>query len=157
AKPISLANTIYDFTASDDGELSITEDELLSVYEQEAEWWLVKSREPGGKAGYVPASYVELAGPEGKDNAVVVAPARTVPASTPRSLYSHPTNLVTASHAQARHNPVLTWSRVFILDEKGKKKRDKKKPGTLGVGNGAIFFASDLDKVNYSALPRDVI
>jgi hypothetical protein len=31
---------------------------------------------------------------------------------------------------------------VSEIDKKGKKKK-----GTLGVGNGAVFFASDSDKV----------
>jgi hypothetical protein len=34
---------------------------------------------------------------------------------------------------------------VSEIDKKGKKKK-----GTLGVGNGAIFFASDSDKVHFS-------
>lgn len=40
---------------------------------------------------------------------------------------------------------IKTWS-VSEIDKKGKKKK-----GTLGVGNGAIFFASDSDKVNPSS------
>lgn len=62
AKAITSAKAIYDYAANGDGELSITEDETLSVYEQEEEWVLVKSNKPGGKAGYVPATYIELVG-----------------------------------------------------------------------------------------------
>ena len=39
-----------------------------------------------------------------------------------------------------------TWA-VSEVDKKGKKKK-----GTLGVGNGAMFFASESDKVR--APPR---
>jgi hypothetical protein len=63
AKPIASAKALYDYTANGDGELTITEDEPLSVYEQEEEWILVKSNKPGGKAGYVPATYIELVNP----------------------------------------------------------------------------------------------
>lgn len=37
---------------------------------------------------------------------------------------------------------IQTWS-VSEVDKKGKKKK-----GTLGIGNGALFFASESDKVN---------
>ncbi|KAG9128371.1 cytoskeletal protein binding protein [Ceratobasidium sp. 392] len=143
AKPITSAKALYDYTANGDGELSITEDEPLSVYEQEAEWSLVKSHKPGGNAGYVPATYIELSGTvqdqQEEDDAVAAASVST-PAAAPRSSYSDPTELVAASHTKARDDPVQTWS-VSILD-----KKDKKKKGTLGVGNGAIFFASESDK-----------
>jgi hypothetical protein len=36
---------------------------------------------------------------------------------------------------------IQTWS-LSELDKKGKKKK-----GTLGIGNGALFFASESDKV----------
>ena len=43
--------------------------------------------------------------------------------------------------AKATADDIKTWP-VSEVDKKGKKKK-----GTLGVGNGAIFFASDSDKV----------
>ncbi|KAG8743612.1 cytoskeletal protein binding protein [Ceratobasidium sp. 414] len=142
AKPITSAKALYDYTANGDGELSITENEPLSVYDQEEEWSLVKSNKPGGRAGYVPATYIELSGAvqnQEEEDDVAVASAST-PAAAPRSSYSDPTELVAASHTKARDDPVQTWS-VSVLD-----KKDKKKKGTLGVGNGAIFFASESDK-----------
>ena len=36
---------------------------------------------------------------------------------------------------------IKTWS-VSEIDKKGKKKK-----GTLGIGNGSLFFASESDKV----------
>ncbi|CEL57607.1 Actin cytoskeleton-regulatory complex protein SLA1 OS=Ustilago maydis (strain 521 / FGSC 9021) GN=SLA1 PE=3 SV=1 [Rhizoctonia solani AG-1 IB] len=139
AKPITSAKALYDYAANGDGELSIAEDEPLSVFEQEAEWTLVKSTRSGGKAGYVPATYIELSGSAQEEEIVAAAPAPSPPAA-PRSSYTDPTELVAASHTKARSDPVETWS-VSILD-----KKDKKKKGTLGVGNGSIFFSSESDK-----------
>ncbi|KAH7345107.1 hypothetical protein B0J17DRAFT_638359 [Rhizoctonia solani] len=142
AKPITSAKALYDYTANGDGELTIAEDEPLLVFDQEAEWTLVKSTKPGGKAGYVPATYIELSGSAQEEESITPAPIASppVPAAAPRSSYSDPTELVAASHTKARSDPVETWS-VSILD-----KKDKKKKGTLGVGNGAIFFSSESDK-----------
>lgn len=50
----------YDYEATAQGEISIEEDWILSVYEREDEWILVKSNQAGKIAvGYVPANYVE--------------------------------------------------------------------------------------------------
>ena len=46
---------------------------------------------------------------------------------------------------------IKTWS-VSELDKKGKKKK-----GTLGIGNGSLFFASESDKVCRSRLLRWLI
>jgi hypothetical protein len=45
---------------------------------------------------------------------------------------------------------IKTWS-VSELDKKGKKKK-----GTLGVGNGSLFFASEADKVSDQGVPPGV-
>jgi hypothetical protein len=50
--------------------------------------------------------------------------------------------------AKATADDIKTWP-VSEIDKKGKKKK-----GTLGVGNGAVFFASDSDKVNFSISPH---
>jgi len=42
---------------------------------------------------------------------------------------------------------IKTWS-VSELDKKGKKKK-----GTLGIGNGSLFFASESDKVRLITTP----
>lgn len=49
---------MYDYEASAPGELTIKEDELLLVFDTDDEWLLVQS-DKGGKAGYVPANYVD--------------------------------------------------------------------------------------------------
>ena len=53
--------------------------------------------------------------------------------------------------AKATADDIKTWS-VSEIDKKGKKKK-----GTLGVGNGAVFFASDSDKVEPYILPRGIL
>jgi hypothetical protein len=50
---------LYDYEANAPGELSVKEDELLHVFEKEDEWLLVQSQAEGGRAGFVPANYVE--------------------------------------------------------------------------------------------------
>jgi hypothetical protein len=55
------------------------------------------------------------------------------------STYADPADLVKATKAKA--DDIQTWA-VSEVDKKGKKKK-----GTLGVGNGAVFFASESDKV----------
>lgn len=53
-----------------------------------------------------------------------------------------PADRVAQSKAQARvSDEIKTWS-VSKVDKKGKKKK-----GTLGIGNGSLFFASEADKV----------
>lgn len=49
--------------------------------------------------------------------------------------------MASSKASQSNADPIKTWS-VTDIDKKGKKKK-----GTLGIGNGAIFFASESDKV----------
>ena len=60
----------------------------------------------------------------------------------PKPAYVDPAELVSKSKAKAQTGTVETWS-ISEVDKKGKKKK-----GTLGVGNGAMFFASESDKVS---------
>lgn len=48
-----------------------------------------------------------------------------------------------------RKDPIETWS-IQLMDKK------KKKKGTLGIGNGAVFFASESDKVCRSRYLRNM-
>lgn len=58
------------------------------------------------------------------------------------SVYVDPADRVAQSKAQARvSDDIKTWP-VSEVDKKGKKKK-----GTLGIGSGALFFASESDKV----------
>lgn len=67
--------------------------------------------------------------------------ALTLPTKPPKPQYADPAELVSKSKAKAQAGTVETWS-ISEVDKKGKKKK-----GTLGVGNGAMFFASESDKV----------
>jgi hypothetical protein len=52
-----------------------------------------------------------------------------------------PEDLVAATANKSKADKIQTWS-ISEIDKKGKKKK-----GTLGVGNGAVYFASESDKV----------
>lgn len=77
ANHTSTVKALYDYAANAQGELTITEDEVLLVYDTEADWILVQSKKPNGKAGYVPANYVEADSDEA-DTAPAAAPSRIV-------------------------------------------------------------------------------
>lgn len=51
---------LYDYEATAPGELTIKEDDILHVFDKEDEWLLVQQQKAGGKAGFVPANYVEV-------------------------------------------------------------------------------------------------
>jgi actin cytoskeleton-regulatory complex protein SLA1 len=55
----SVVKALYDYEASAPGELSVKEDDVLLAFDQEDDWLLVQS-EKDGKAGFVPANYVEV-------------------------------------------------------------------------------------------------
>ncbi|KAG8821342.1 cytoskeletal protein binding protein [Serendipita sp. 401] len=149
ATPISTVKAAYDYEASAAGELTITEGEVLQVHERDEEWILVEAKgdKPNShKVGYVPANYVEE-GDGGEEEAssasVPSASAIVIPDSPPRPAYMAPeerTAAVAASSDKSKQDPIEIWP-VSLLDKKGKKKK-----GTLGVGNGAVFFTSESDK-----------
>ncbi|KAJ7047396.1 hypothetical protein C8F04DRAFT_1058665 [Mycena alexandri] len=131
----SVVKALYDYEATAPGELSITEDQVLLVFDTEEEWLLVQTGDDGGKAGFVPANYVEATSAEEEE-----APAAqiVVPSSPPKPEYVDPAARVAST--KIKSDDIKTWS-VSEVDKKGKKKK-----GTLGVGNGAVFFASESDK-----------
>lgn len=55
----STVKALYAYEATAPGELTIEEDEVLQSFFAEEEWLLVQSESAGGKAGFVPSSYVE--------------------------------------------------------------------------------------------------
>jgi hypothetical protein len=55
------------------------------------------------------------------------------------STYVDPADRVASSKVTA--DGIQTWS-VSEIDKKGKKKK-----GTIGIGNGGVFFISEADKV----------
>ncbi|KAF4574647.1 cytoskeletal protein binding protein [Pleurotus pulmonarius] len=135
ADHISTVKALYDYDAAANGELSMKEDEILDVYASEEEWLLVQSKSSGGKAGYVPGNYVEaISDDEGSASSVPAPPTNSRPIST----YVDPADRVASAKVTA--DDIKTWA-VSEIDKKGKKKK-----GTLGIGNGAVFFASEADK-----------
>ncbi|KAJ3495894.1 hypothetical protein NLJ89_g10561 [Agrocybe chaxingu] len=137
AKHSSVVKVIYEYDAAAPGELSVNENDILLVFDTEDDWILVQNKE-AGKAGYVPGNYVEVVDEEAPQPP---PPTRIiVPDSPPRptSTYVDPADRVASSKVTA--DDIQTWS-VSEIDRKGKKKK-----GTLGVGNGAVFFASEADK-----------
>ena len=48
---------LYAYQGQNDSELTISENEILSIVESTGDWWLVKNN--SGKQGYVPSNYVE--------------------------------------------------------------------------------------------------
>ncbi|KNZ79832.1 Actin cytoskeleton-regulatory complex protein sla1 [Termitomyces sp. J132] len=136
ADHISKVKVLYDYEAAADGELSVEEDEILLVFETEDDWILAQSEKQGGKAGFVPGNYVEPYTEEiaASSQRIVIPPSPSRPVST----YVDPADRVAATKVTA--DGIKTWS-VSEIDKKGKKKK-----GTLGIGNGAVFFASESDK-----------
>ncbi|KIY73779.1 hypothetical protein CYLTODRAFT_386449 [Cylindrobasidium torrendii FP15055 ss-10] len=142
ATPTSTVKALYDYAAAAPGELSIAEDEILYVFDTEEEWLLVQSKSDHGKAGYVPANYVEATSADADVDDAPAAPSHgiVIPDDPPRpvSTYVDPADRVAAAKVSA--DDIKTWS-VADVDQKGKKTK-----GTLGVGNGSIFFASESSK-----------
>jgi len=55
----SVVKALYDYDASNPGELTIKEEEILYVHDKEDAWLLVHSQKPGGRVGFIPETYVE--------------------------------------------------------------------------------------------------
>lgn len=63
------------------------------------------------------------------------------PPARPVSVYVDPADRVAQTPVKVLADNIKTWA-VSEVDKKGKKKK-----GTLGIGNGSVFFASESDKV----------
>lgn len=50
----------YNYDSAAEGELSLKEDQMLLVFGDEEDGWLLVQEEGGGKVGYVPGNYVEV-------------------------------------------------------------------------------------------------
>lgn len=78
----------------------------------------------------------------------------TARAQPPRPVapYVDPADRVAQSRAApaAAADEIKTWA-VSEIDKKGKKKK-----GTLGVGNGNVYFASESDKVRALCFPASL-
>ncbi|KAG7449383.1 uncharacterized protein BT62DRAFT_1002954 [Guyanagaster necrorhizus] len=135
----SVVKAVYDYNAAAPGEISMVEDEILLVFDTEDEWLLVQSK-TSDKAGFVPANYVEACSEDTEEEETAAPPQIIVPPSPPRpvSTYVDPADRVASAKVTA--DDIQTWS-VSEVDKKGKKMK-----GTLGIGNGAMFFASETSK-----------
>ncbi|KAH6914937.1 hypothetical protein BKA70DRAFT_559793 [Coprinopsis sp. MPI-PUGE-AT-0042] len=141
AQPTSLVKVLYDYDAVAPGELTVKEDQILQLFDNDGDWILAQLNKGDG-AGYVPGNYVEAAGgeEEQEESSAPAAGRIVIPDSPPRpaSTYIDPADRV-ASH-KITADDIKTWS-LSEVDKKGKKKK-----GTLGIGNGSLFFASESDK-----------
>ncbi|KAM0750457.1 hypothetical protein T439DRAFT_357080 [Meredithblackwellia eburnea MCA 4105] len=147
---LRTVHALYDYEPSrnDEGimdneeELAIQEGQSLQLIEEEGEWALVLDGH-NQKVGFVPATYIED-GDAPTEGAILQEQEEEeeeeedVPAAP--TAYVDPSERVAAAKAATKASDVKTWS-VTEMDKKKKKKK-----GTLGVGNGAIFFASESDK-----------
>jgi len=55
----SVVKAVYDYDAGAPGELSVKEDDVLLVFDNEDDWLLVQNEKEDGKVGFVPGNYVE--------------------------------------------------------------------------------------------------
>ncbi|CED82923.1 Src homology-3 domain [Phaffia rhodozyma] len=149
--PLYLARAIYAYAATNDEELTMNEDDPLQVFEKDDEWLLVKLQSDANKLGYVPASYVQEEEGTGESDAFGGVSAETESPTEPAAAYTDPAELAAASRNKAKADAIQTWV-VSELDDKKKKKK-----GTLGVGNGAIFFASESDKTPIQQHPISAV
>ncbi|KAI5478046.1 hypothetical protein MNV49_005509 [Pseudohyphozyma bogoriensis] len=122
-----------------DEEMEITEGEKLELYEDEGDWVLV-GKAGGGGVGFVPGSYVDEEGAVQATEEAEPEEEEEAPGAAPPAPYVDPSERVAAAKAVGKGGEVKTWG-VTEIDKKKKKKK-----GTLGVGNGAVFFASESDK-----------
>ncbi|KIY50088.1 SHD1-domain-containing protein, partial [Fistulina hepatica ATCC 64428] len=121
--PTSVVRAVYDYATNAPGELTVVEDDVLYVFDTEDEGQRVQSK-AGDKAGYVPGNYVEAITEEEAE----------------AGLNTSTRPIVWRTRGASAADPTLTWA-ISEVDKKGKKKK-----GTLGVGNGSFFFASESDK-----------
>ncbi|TIC04805.1 hypothetical protein E3Q08_02611 [Wallemia mellicola] len=140
-QPTHKVKASYDYQAQSDDELTISENDLLDIYESDADWFLAAlqhNRNAG--LGYIPANYtVDLDGDdqtqptaeEPVDQPASFAPPPTHPSKVPQQKVQQPS---------VQQDIIQTWQ-LSLIDSKKKKKK-----GTLGVGNGSLFFSSDSDK-----------
>lgn len=116
----------------------------MIVYDEADEWTLVaiQGHTPleGGRLGFVPSNYIEPVTSDAAEVGVQEAAAGMVTEDEVTEVPQARAAASTVGASPARKDSIETWS-IHLMDKK------KKKKGTLGVGNGAIFFASESDKV----------
>ncbi|PWN42572.1 hypothetical protein IE81DRAFT_301880 [Ceraceosorus guamensis] len=154
AEPLRQSRALYDYSPQTEEELEMKEDQLLSVYEDDDDdWLLVRIADSGaqGKLGFVPKNYVdEVAAVDGATSLgapISAGAAATFDGQAPEEAeeeveeerQSIPATFVPPP-AGDKSDEIKMWG-VSALDAKKKKRK-----GTLGIGNGNLFFASESDK-----------
>ena len=72
---------IYDYDAAAPGELTVHEDDILLLFDNEEDWILVQESQNAGNAGYVPGNYVEVVDEEESKSSTSHSARIIVPAS----------------------------------------------------------------------------
>jgi hypothetical protein len=119
------------------------EDAVVHVFSIEEDWLLVRIDGGEDTLGFVPRTYCEALN-EAEQVEVADAAEAEADLEEQREQEAVEARQREASERQRQlklKDKVETWS---VSQMEGKKK----KKGTLGVGNGAVFFASDTDKVS---------
>ncbi|RXK37875.1 hypothetical protein M231_04874 [Tremella mesenterica] len=140
---LHTTRAIYAYESTSPEELSLDEDAVLHVYSIEDDWLLVRIDGASPKLGFVPRTYCE---PFDEASQVDVEDAAQAAAEVEAARQNEAEAAKQREVAERQRqlklkDKVETWS---ISEMDGKKK----KKGTLGVGNGAVFFASDTDKLS---------
>ncbi|GAA5885691.1 hypothetical protein JCM6882_007530 [Rhodosporidiobolus microsporus] len=177
APAVRTTTALYDYVPAvvdestgeleNDEEMGIEEGEVLELLEEEGEW--VLCRRTGGKkgVGFVPSTYIE--GGDGAEDAAAVEaeepepepyydpepepeePSYAAPAAAAAGVAAATAGVAAVNLGSGSASAVETWS-VTMVDAKKKKKK-----GTLGVGNGALFFASESDKTPVQQYPLSTV
>ncbi|KIR26661.1 hypothetical protein I309_04430 [Cryptococcus deuterogattii LA55] len=136
--PMSTTRAMFAYESTSPEELSMSDESALHVYSIEDDWLLVRlDSDPSSKLGFVPRNYCE---PLDESEQVQVADAADTEAELEAQRQAQRERELAEKQRQLKlKDKVETWS-ISELDGK------KKKKGTLGVGNAAVFFASDTDK-----------
>ncbi|WWD06734.1 hypothetical protein V865_004829 [Kwoniella europaea PYCC6329] len=135
--PLNTTRAMFAYESTSPEELSMNDEAALHVYSVEEDWLLVKVEGGDDKLGFVPRNYCE---PLDASAEVEVADAADTAAEVEAARQAEREKELAEKQRQLKlKDKVETWS-ISELDGK------KKKKGTLGVGNAAVFFASDTDK-----------
>ncbi|WWC91237.1 uncharacterized protein L201_006179 [Kwoniella dendrophila CBS 6074] len=134
---VNTTRAMFAYESTSPEELSMGDEALLHVYSIEEDWLLVKVEGGEAKLGFVPRNYCE---PMDESSEVQVEDAADAAAEVEAARQAEREKELAEKQRQLKlKDKVETWS-ISELDGK------KKKKGTLGVGNAAVFFASDTDK-----------
>ncbi|WRT69028.1 uncharacterized protein IL334_006011 [Kwoniella shivajii] len=135
--PVSNTRALFAYESTSPEELSMDDEASLLVYSAEDDWLLVRVEGADARLGFVPRNYCE---PLDSTHEVEVADAADTAAEIEATRQAEKDKEIAEKQRQLKlKDKVETWS---ISELEGKKK----KKGTLGVGNAAVFFASDTDK-----------